>query len=972
MRFLPFSLLLVIMILGQSMSFAGGRGHYVPREKGTATAASFMNDLRANQNTGLIDPALMIKAAQSSKMNSKDGSDLYWVSMGPDNFGGQTTAVVFDNRPNSFGNPSGILYIGSKGGGVYKSYNNGTTWHLVDNANLMVSCMVQDADGTIYVGTGDGNNAVNYNGLSQISYTNSFVGSGIYTIIDDKLTQLPSTAPTSSNGVTQWSFVNDLAIDGNYLIAATESGLKYSTDKGATWSVAKDDQGADITGNVNQLDVNSDGVIIASIDKKVYIGTVNSMTCHSATAPATNPEGYYTTLPAAAGMLDIAAAPSNANVFYASCIATTGIHSSFYLSEDGGSTWRVILPAVTTNLGHNVYQGFGLIDHGIVVNPSNAYDIFVLGYNLWELTKVSENGYYIATQRTDGSTYSMTSAQYLHVGLHTMVFNPNNNAEFYVGTDGGVFRFKGVEDTYFTFYNCNRNYVTTRFFTVAPSGKTTRAMGGAIDFGSILINGDENTNNLRTGTQVYPNSSGAFSSTYHGGPCAISLIDPNSIFVSIVDGGFYRSETAGVDYDFANFTANLSFSNSSFRTPMLLWERFNDPTNPATVKYKPTENMTAGTTVQCQSNNKSYPFDYVLPVNVAAGDSIYVHDPVSAKFFIAGTDAIYFTREAVQFNVAPTWWKISKQSLGFDGDPLSMAISNDGDNLFVGMKDGVFCRLSNLNAAIDTLTCSIDSSTFAITTTVIDLPTDGQCVTSVAVDPNNANNVVVTLGNYGNQQYVLYSNDALSAAPTFVSKQANLPKMPVYSSVIEMTTGNVIIGTEHGIYMTDDIANPNWVAQNDPMGDVPVLELKQQLVYQPDQYSYYVDNGVTFQTVTEGVKSQGAIYAATYGRGLFRCENYLQHIGTNVDDAPVASTNVSLYPNPVQDQAKLGFELAAKASVSYQIFDMAGRMVKSVELGMYPEGSHEINVNANGLSNGAYILRLSKGDSTSNVKFLVY
>ena len=108
-----------------------------------------MGSLRANQNTGLIDPADMFKAMQVQSTRNDANQPLYWISMGPDNMGGQTTAVLFDNKLNAYGNPNGVVYIGAKGGGVYKTYNHGITWHQVGGLDLMVSCMVQDADGTI-------------------------------------------------------------------------------------------------------------------------------------------------------------------------------------------------------------------------------------------------------------------------------------------------------------------------------------------------------------------------------------------------------------------------------------------------------------------------------------------------------------------------------------------------------------------------------------------------------------------------------------------------------------------------------------------------------------------------------------------------------------------------------------------------------------------------------------------------------
>ena len=187
-RFLPFSLLLVIMVLGQTMAIADQGGHYVPRKQ-TNNAEAFMGSLRANQHTGLVDPADMLKAMQTPAMRNAANDPLYWISMGPDNMGGQTTAVVFDNKSN-------VVYIGAKGGGVYKSYNFGVTWHQVGDMNLMVSCMAQDADGVIYVGTGDGGRAATYNGLSQQGYEISFVGTGIYKLVNDVFT--PVVTPLSS------------------------------------------------------------------------------------------------------------------------------------------------------------------------------------------------------------------------------------------------------------------------------------------------------------------------------------------------------------------------------------------------------------------------------------------------------------------------------------------------------------------------------------------------------------------------------------------------------------------------------------------------------------------------------------------------------------------------------------------------------------------------------------------------------
>ena len=949
-RFLPFSLLLVIMVLGQTMAIADQGGHYVPRPQAT-NAESYMGSLRANQHTGLIDPADMLKAMQAPATRNAADDPLYWINMGPDNMGGQTTAILFDNQG------TGVVYIGAKGGGVFKSYNHGITWHQVGDMPLMVSCMAQDADGLIYVGTGDGNNSINYNGLSQQGYDNSFVGTGLYTLENDVFTLVKT--PTAD----EWYYINDLAVSGNYVIAATNEGLKYSTDKGQTWASA-------VSGQAVSVKAASDGTIVAAIDGKVYVGRkVTEMVCHSSDGTMQGD----TLLPMAAGMLDIAVAPSNPNVIYAGCIDANGNHSGIYVSTNKGANWSVALPSVTSNQGHSLYGGFGLYNHGLVVDPEDENVVYVLGYYLWSLTKPASDGYYIASQINMLNYFY--SPYYLHVGLHTLVFNPNNSQESFFGTDGGVYKGTGR----FTFANCNRNYVSTRMFNVAHSGKDTRVLAAGLDHGTVKIEGDENANTIGYGFWINPtgDNQGMFSDGSHAGPCAISMINPNTFFLTYKAGGLARTETAGEDWVSTNFTSSstLSLSTTSFRMPILLYEKYDNTENPETVWFfnETEENIPGGTTVQAISKN-NYPFNCTLEHTLAAGDSVEVHDPVTATFFLSFTDAVYMTRTPLQFDVEAEWYKVAdKAHASFKGEPLCMGLSADGDNLFVGMKDGKFYRLSGLNTVVDATSGTITDSLFAVTTTEIILPIDGQCVTSVSVDPRNNNKVVVTCGNYGNDAYVFYSTNAMADTPTFTSKQANLPKMPVYAALIEMETGDVILGTERGIYRTDNINNPVWTADGNRMGEVPVMDLKQQVMFREDIKIEEVTEDGVFVTEYPGVHNTGVIYAATYGRGVFRCENYKRDF-TDVPETPAVDNTVavSMYPNPVRGLATISFELENSANVSYQVYDITGRMVMTQNLGRLTEGSHQVSVNTENLSTGSYILRLSQGVSNGAVKFMVY
>jgi hypothetical protein len=929
-RFLPFSLLLVIMVLGQSVVADQG-GHYVPRAKETTSAEAYLSSMRVNQHTGLIDPVWMIEASKQEASQPRDYADVvYWKSIGPDNLGGRTTSIIYNvNNRNE-------VYIGSMGGGVFYTWNKGISWHQVGE-DLMVSCMAQADNGKIYVGTGDNGDAILYNGLANLNYEHSFLGTGLYVIENNVMTQIASTVPSIQNGIAEWSFINDIALSGNKIIVATSDGVRYSADNGETWPYAQV-EGADLTGNAIAVKTGSDGTVVASVDGKIYIGAVDAMVCHSSDNDVVE-DNVITSIATAAGLLDIAVAPTDANVIYAATINASGEHVKIYVSEDKGATWNIALPTVDGNQGHLVYGGRGMFNHKLVVDPQSPDHCYVLGNDLWRLDKPTSGGYYMAIQ--------LSSSSQVH-GINDLSFDPRDASKGYLATDAGIFKVEPASMGYMYFVNCNRGYVSTRCLTIAPSGKTTRVIGGALGFGPVLIEGMEGTNTMGTSEMLLPDITpayyGSYSESYEvGGSCAISLINPNIMFVTsnADENPVQRTETAGVDYDFSNFNANQTFSYETGTNvprrfiPFALWESFNDENSVEGVWFKCHKNMASGEVIQCYSPNGGYPFEYTLtaPMHYNSAhpelsDSLFVKDPVCAKMFVPclkSSKYLFYTLDALKFSKAADWYKLAPID---DYVPTCMEVSYDGDVLFMGTLDGRLIRISNLSGAVDESTSTYGSDNFAPEVSVITLPVS-QCVTSVSIFTDDNNKVVITLGNYGNRNYVFYSDNALSSDPTFVSKQGNLPKMPVYSSVFTSTydgetTGHVLIGTDRGVYRTTDInvAAPVWVAENDNMGQVPVLDLKQQKVYQPDVEVVTVVDTVETVTVYPGVKNQGTIYAATYGRGLFYCETYHQNSEANVSEMPAAAqSKVNMYPNPVRDAAMVSFEMNSDASVSYQVYD---------------------------------------------------
>jgi len=226
--------------------------------------------------------------------------------------------------------------------------------------------------------------------------------------------------------------------------------------------------------------------------------------------------------------------------------------------------------------------------------------------------------------------------------------------------------------------------------------------------------------------------------------------------------------------------------------------------------------------------------------------------------------------------------------------------------------------------------------------------------TSIAVDPTNANHVIVTYGNYGNSNYIYRSTDALSDNPTFVSKQGNLMKMPVYASIIEMNNSSmVLVGTEYGVYATENIqaGTPLWTDVNaNGLANVPVYMLVQQV------YDY------------PGVSNYGVIYAGTHGRGIFESGTYMS-INDHKTNSSVSTATVTVYPNPVKNTAHINYSMKTNSKINMWVYDMQGRLRGAEEL---PQQQAEYSFDCSGFSKGTYIVLLTSGNQKAVTKFIVY
>lgn len=89
-----------------------------------------------------------------------------------------------------------------------------------------------------------------------------------------------------------------------------------------------------------------------------------------------------------------------------------------------------------------------------------------------------------------------------------------------------------------------------------------------------------------------------------------------------------------------------------------------------------------------------------------------------------------------------------------------------------------------------------------------------------------------------------------------------------------------------------------------------------------------------------------------------------------VDDALVVA-EMSLFPNPAQNQVRVSFELQGSADVNIDVFSMVGEKVQTLNLGEMGAGSYQEVLETQGLSRGMYFVRLNAGGTVSTQKLIL-
>ncbi|MEX0746634.1 MAG: T9SS type A sorting domain-containing protein, partial [Rhodothermales bacterium] len=81
-------------------------------------------------------------------------------------------------------------------------------------------------------------------------------------------------------------------------------------------------------------------------------------------------------------------------------------------------------------------------------------------------------------------------------------------------------------------------------------------------------------------------------------------------------------------------------------------------------------------------------------------------------------------------------------------------------------------------------------------------------------------------------------------------------------------------------------------------------------------------------------------------------------IGLGKDELPAEIRLEQNYPNPFNPQTVIAFAIDRPAHVRLEVFDVGGRLVRTLVEGSMPAGRHEVRFDAGRLSSGTYIYRI--------------
>lgn len=718
-----------------------------------------------------------------------------WTARGVWNVGGRTRALALDASDGT----ARTMLAGAISGGIWRTVDEGQNWTLT-TADIDLygpTCLVQDTrvgrTATWYCGTGE------FLGNSAATVGASYFGTGLWKSANGGLswTPLASTAPGNPTQFDSgfdyvWNVAIDVSNTGqDELYAATIGGIQRSINGGQSWGYVR---GALAEQMSYQTDVavTPQGLVYAALDSDgPQKGIWRSADGQSFTN--INPPQ----LPATYGRIVLGLARSNPDVLWALVAPKDqGTHKLFKYSA-GGNSWvdrSSQLSGIPVAAENNswTFDSQGGYDMVMTVKPNDENAVFIGGVHLIRSTDQFQTGGGRAC--IGGWLYpDPNQAPYQqHSDQHGLVFNPTNPNIAYSASDGGVWKTTNVMAPSVQWTSLNNGYLSTQFYHTAIDEGTP---GSSVIVCGLQDNGCWTVHNNSPTT--------SWIDQFGGDGCYVHVADGAS-----AGGNYYFSAQFSVVYRVALNTDGSTTPSFQRVDPASLTDQNVLFVNPTALDPSDTRRMyMASLNGLWRANNVTA---------ISTGNPNQETDQGWVQ--VTSIPNEYVTAIAPSRNPSNT-------------------VYYAGFNL--GTRTPKMYKITNAsNAPANTTPTNITGTGFP----------DGY-INCIAVDPSDANKVLIAFSNYSVASLFYTTNGGTS----WTGVEGNLggEEGPSVRSCLIMPAGGTTVflaGTSIGLYSTSSLngSNTNWTKEG------------------PNEIRNLVVSWLVGRT------SDGRVVAATHGGGAFQ------------------------------------------------------------------------------------------------------
>lgn len=410
----------------------------------------------------------MASQTQNRKSNSKTLSNtetldksfhnLKWRNIGPFRGGRSVTSTGVVGHPN-------IYYMGSTGGGIWKTIDAGNTWLNISDGFLNTGTV-----GAIAVSESDPNVVIAGMGEHAARGVMTSMGDGVYKSTDAGKTW-------AHIGLDNSRHISDVIIhptnpdiifvtaQGAQYGPSTERGVYRTQDGGNNWErvlYKNENTGASSL----SMDMNNPRILYASMwQHRRYPWIMESggddSGLYKSTDGGTTWNQMKTGLPEAFGKSGISVSRANSNRVFA-VIEAEGKKAGVYRSDDSGKKWKQI-----NSDRINITRSWYYME--IFADPQNENIVYVLNAPVM--------------QSIDGGK-SFSNISVPHGDNHHLWINPNDNTNMINSNDGGA----NISFNSGTSWSTQQNQPTAQFYRVITDNLVPyNVYGGQQDNSAIAI-----------------------------------------------------------------------------------------------------------------------------------------------------------------------------------------------------------------------------------------------------------------------------------------------------------------------------------------------------------------------------------------------------------------------------------------------------------------------------------------------------